>query len=97
MPTYITLVNMTDQGVRNVKDTTKRAETFRSMAEKAGVRVKDLYWTMGRYDLVVVTEAASDELLSSVMLAVGSLGNSRTETLRAFSGTEMDRVIAAMP
>ncbi|MDE2179905.1 MAG: GYD domain-containing protein [candidate division NC10 bacterium] len=97
MPAYITLVNFTDQGVRNVKDTTKRAKAFQAGAEKAGVKVKAEFWTMGRYDIVIITEAPDDETISRAMLRLGSLGNVRTETLRAFSAKEMDKLLKGLP
>lgn len=97
MPTYITLVNFTDQGIRNVKDTTKRAKAFQTSAKKAGVKVKAEYWAMGRYDIVIITEAPDDETISRAMLSLGSLGNVRTETLRAFSADEMDKLLKSLP
>jgi uncharacterized protein with GYD domain len=96
MPTYISLFNFTEQGIRNVKETTKRARAFEAAAKKNGVRVKGIFWTMGRYDLVMVTEAPNDEAMSREMLKVGSLGNVRTETLRAYSEAEMDKVLKGM-
>ena len=97
MPAYITLVNFTDQGVRNVKDTTKRAKAFQAIGGKAGIKLKEIYWTMGRYDVVVMTEAPDDETISRAMLSLGSLGNVRTETLRAFSAKEMDKLLKGLP
>ena len=97
MPAYITLVNFTDQGVRNVKDTTKRAKAFQTIGGKAGVKLKEICWTMGRYDVVVMTEAPDDETISRAMLSLGSLGNVRTETLRAFSAKEMDKLLKGLP
>ncbi len=96
MPTYISLLNYTEQGIRNVKETTKRAKDFQAMAGKAGVKVKDIYWTMGRYDIAVISEAPDDETISRTLLALGSKGNVRTETLRAYSAEEMDRIIKGM-
>jgi len=97
MATYIVLGNFTDQGIRNVKETAKRAEAFKALAKKAGVTVKDIYWTLGRYDLVTILEAADDELITALGLSVGSLGNIRTQTLRAFSAEEMGGILAKMP
>lgn len=97
MPAYITLVNFTDQGVRNVKDTTKRAKAFQTIGGKAGIKLKEICWTMGRYDVVVMTEAPDDETISRAMLSLGSLGNVRTETLRAFSAKEMDKILKGLP
>jgi uncharacterized protein with GYD domain len=93
MATFISLVSFTDQGIRGVKDSPKRAETFKATAKKLGVTVKELYWTVGRYDVVVVMEG-DDEAVTSTLLKVGSLGNVRSETLRAFSAAEMGRILA---
>jgi uncharacterized protein with GYD domain len=96
MSTFISLVNFTDQGIRNVKDSPDRYEAFRALAEKVGGKVKGVYYTMGRYDMVVVVEG-SDEAAMTAMLKVGSLGNVRTETLRGFSLEEMRKIIGKMP
>jgi uncharacterized protein with GYD domain len=97
MPTYIGLVKLTDQGIRNVKETTKRAKSFREMAELAGVMVRETLWTMGRYDLVLVVDAPNDETMSRVTLRLGMLGNAKTETLKAFSAQEMDKILKGLP
>lgn len=96
MATYINLVNLTEQGVKTVKDTTKRAEAFRQMAAKSGVKVKDIYWTIGGYDVVAIVEAPDEETMMLVLLSLGSLGNVRTQTLRAFSADEMNKILAKM-
>ena len=96
MATFISLVNFTDQGIRNVKDSPDRYEAFRAMAEKVGGKVKGVYYTMGHYDMVLIVEG-SDEAAMTAMLKVGSLGNVRTETLRGFSSEEMRKVIGKMP
>ena len=97
MATYVGLVKLTDQGIRNVKDTTKRAKSFREMAEKAGVKVKEFLWTLGRYDLVLVVDAPNDETMTRLALALGMLGNAKTETLKAFSAQEMDQILKGLP
>ncbi len=97
MPTYISLLNWTDQGIRKVKQTTKRAKAFQDMARKMRVKVKDIYWTVGQYDVVVIMEAPDDEALSRLMLGLGTLGNVRTETLRAYSTQEMNVILLGMP
>ena len=74
MPTYIGLVKLTDQGIRNVKETTKRAKSFREMAEKAGVKAREILWTMGRYDIVLVVDAPNDETMSRLALALDDDG-----------------------
>jgi uncharacterized protein with GYD domain len=93
MATFVSLVNLTDQGIRSVKDSPKRAEAFKATAKKLGVTVKEVYWTVGRYDVVVVMEG-DDEAVTSTLLKIGSLGNVRSETLRAFSAAEMGRILA---
>ena len=96
MATFISLVNFTDQGIRNVKDSPGRYEAFRAMAEKVGVAVKGFYYTIGHYDMVLIVEG-SDEAAMTAMLKLGSLGNVRTETLRGFSLEEMRKIIGKMP
>ena len=96
MATFISLVNFTDQGIRNVKDSPGRYEAFKALAEKVGGTVKGVYYTMGHYDMVLIVEG-SDEAAMTAMLKVGSLGNVRTETLRGFSLEEMRKIIGKMP
>jgi len=94
MPHYIVLANFTDQGIRAVKDTAKRAKNFRDLAKGMGATVKDIYWTLGVYDVVATMEAPSDEVVASLMMKAGSLGNVKSHTLRAFSESEIDRIIS---
>jgi len=96
MPTYILLGSFTDQGIRNVKDTTKRAEVLRDMGQKFGVTVKEVYWTLGRYDVATILEAPDDAAATALGLSIGALGNVRTETMRAFSAAEMSQVLGRM-
>lgn len=93
MATFISLLSFTDQGVRNVKQTTERASVFRQWAQKSGVTVKNIFWTMGAYDAVVVMEADRAEAIMSLLTGLGSLGNVRTETLRGFTEQEMVSVL----
>ena len=93
MPRYVGLINWTDQGIRNYRDTVRRVEDSRALAEQLGVRILDIYWTMGGYDLVAVTEAPDDEALAAFLLQLGSFGNVRTQTLKAFDADEMSRII----
>ncbi len=93
MPTYIVLSNFTDQGIRNVKETTKRADAVRELAKKMDVTMKDVYWTVGKYDVVVTFEAPDDASMTALCLALGAQGNVRTQTLRAFTRDEMTKVI----
>jgi len=96
MATFISLVNFTDQGIRNVKDSPDRYEAFRAMAEKVGVTLKGVYYTIGHYDMVLIMEG-SDEAAVAAILKVGSLGNVRTETLRGFSLEEMRKIVGKLP
>ena len=96
MATFIGLVNFTDQGIRNVKDSPDRNEAFTAMAEKVGVTLKGVYYTIGHYDMVLIMEG-SDEAAVTAMLKVGSLGNVRTETLRGFSLEEMRKIVGKLP
>jgi uncharacterized protein with GYD domain len=94
MATYLMLAQFTDLGIRNVKDTTKRAEAFKTMAVKVGATVRVLYWTLGQYDLASIVDAPDDAAMNTLLISVGALGNIRTQTLRAFSADEMDQILA---
>jgi uncharacterized protein with GYD domain len=95
MPTYISLVNWTDQGIRNIKDTLDRAERSAELAEKHGASLQ-LYWTVGPYDLVSILEAPDDEAATAYLLEVGSGGNVRTTTLRAYDREEMSAILGRL-
>ncbi|TDJ20239.1 MAG: GYD domain-containing protein [Gammaproteobacteria bacterium] len=97
MATFITLINFTEQGIRNAKESPNRAAAFAASAEKLGVKVKDIYWTVGHYDAVAIIEGPDDETITSVLLGLGAQGNVRTETLRAFSTEEMSSIVSKMP
>ena len=94
MPSYIVLMNWTDQGVKSFKDSVDRADAAEVALSPAGIRFKDLYWTVGAYDLVVTFEAPDEETLAAALLTLAAQGNLRTTTLRAFSSDEMRGVIA---
>lgn len=96
MATYIALANFTDQGIRSVRDTTRRADMVREAAGKFGCVMKEIYWTLGGYDLVTIIEAADETAATAFGLAISSSGNVRTQTLRAFNRTEMDQIISRM-
>jgi len=93
MASYIVLAQFTDQGIRNVKDSTKRAAAASDVAAKMGVKLTDLFWTLGHYDLVIVAEAPDDETMTALMLKLGSLGNVKSQTLRAFRASEMEAIL----
>jgi uncharacterized protein with GYD domain len=94
MPTYVCLIRFTDQGIRNIKDTVKRGDAAMAEAEKMGMKIVEELWTMGAYDGVVTLEAPDDETMSAFILKVGSLGNIKNETLRAFRRKEMESILA---
>ena len=96
MVTYVVLANFTDQGVRSAKDSPKRAEAFRKMAETFGVTVKELFWTQGRYDVVTILEAPDEVSAMALSLSLSALGNVRTESLRAFSAADMTTIVGKM-
>ncbi len=96
MATYISLVSFTEQGIRNVKESPARADAFKALAAKLGVTVKSMYYTVGAYDMVVTVEG-SDEACTTALLKVGSMGNVRSQTMRAYSLDEFAKIIANMP
>ena len=96
MGKYVLLLNWTDQGIKNVKDTIKRAESFKSYLEKRGGKLTDLFYTFGQYDLVVTAELPSDEIAMSVSLGTGALGNVRVTTLKAFGLDETRKIISEL-
>jgi uncharacterized protein with GYD domain len=95
MAINISLVNFTEQGIKGIKDSPKRAQGFRDLAKKHGVNVRDIYWTAGQYDMVVITEG-TDEALATVLLSVAKLGNVRSQTLRALDQETFQRVLGKM-
>jgi len=97
MATYVSLVRFTDQGMRNVKEAAERIATAEKLFAQVGARINEIYLTMGRYDYVVVMEAPDDEAATKAALAVSSLGNVRTETLRAYTRLEIGEIIGGLP
>jgi uncharacterized protein with GYD domain len=93
MPTYVTLINWTDQGIKNYKDTVERYEAAQETMREGGASFRDVYWTIGPYDIVGILEAPDDETATAALLSVGGQGNIRTTTLRAFNAGEMRGVI----
>ena len=93
MPTYVTLMNWTDQGIRTVKDTVHRREQADALAEKHGARIEQVYWTVGPYDIVAIVEAPDDESATAMLLELSSAGNLRTTTLRAYGREEMSGIV----
>lgn len=97
MITYVGLMSFTDKGLAAVKDTTKRAAAAKEAAKKAGVTMREVLWTMGKYDLVCVLEAEDEQALAAFSLAIAMQGNVRSQSLRAFTAGEMDAILAKLP
>jgi uncharacterized protein with GYD domain len=97
MPTYISLVQFTDKGIQAAKQTTQRVTDWAAKVQSVGVSLKQMYWTLGQYDQVCVFEAPDDETAASVLLAADMLGNIRTQTMRAFTTAEMEKILAKVP
>ena len=97
MPTYIGLLKWTDQGLKDTRHALLRQDQARAFMEKAGGRVIGVWWTQGPYDAVIVSEFPDDETASMVALATGLAGNARTETVRAYTREEMQRILQRLP
>ena len=97
MATYVSLVNFTEEGARHIRHTTERAKGLVNAASKLGIKVKDIYWTMGAFDAVFTADAPDDETMTAFAMSMASLGNIRTQTLRAFSVSEMSKIVAMLP
>ncbi len=96
MPHYVLLVNWTDQGIRNVKETVHRVEAADALQQKHGLNLEQIYWTVGPYDIVAFGEAPDDESVSAFTLELGSGGNVRTTTLRAYDQEEMSSILGRL-
>jgi uncharacterized protein with GYD domain len=96
MPTYITLINWTQKGIEDVKESPNRLDMAKKAFQATGSEIKEFYLTMGRYDMVIVGEAPDDETAANLALTIGSAGAIRTETLRAFTEDEYRKIIAAL-
>ena len=94
MAMYVSLLQFTDQGIGSVKDTTKRAQAATAEAEKMGMKITTALWTMGAYDLVLLLDAPDDATVSAFSLKLGSLGNVKSQTMRAFRREEMENILA---
>ena len=97
MPAYISLLNFTEKGVRDVKDTVKRARAAAEAAKAAGGRFIGIWWTLGQYDAVLVAEMPDDQALMRLLLATGMQGNVRTTTMQAYSEEEMEKIVGSLP
>ena len=93
MATFITTIKFTQQGLKGIDESTKRAAAFKAAAKKLGVKVKDIYWTLGDYDGLLILEATDDEKAMTALLHLGTMGNVHTTTVRAFTAAEMDKIV----
>ena len=97
MLTYVTLYKFTEQGIKTVKETTKRAAAVEAAAERAGGRIITLLWTQGRYDLVSVAEFPDEDTGMAFAIGLAMQGNVTTQTMRGFKATDMDRILSKVP
>ncbi|MBV9176244.1 MAG: GYD domain-containing protein [Nitrososphaeraceae archaeon] len=97
MSQYILLINWTQQGISKIKESSDRYNSFKASVEKAGGKVIGGYYTFGEYDVIIIIEAPNDEVVMSLMLKVGSAGNVRTKTLKAFTAEEGMNIIKNFP
>lgn len=93
MATFITTIKFTQQGVKAIDETTKRAASVKAWAKKMDVKITDIYWTLGDHDGILIFEAADDETAAAMLLHLESLGNVHTTTVRAFNASEMDKIL----
>jgi uncharacterized protein with GYD domain len=97
MKTFVTLYNFTGQGRRTLKDTVKRAEAAKAAALQSGVKIREILWLQGQYDLVAITESPDDAAANAFSIALLQMGNLRGQTLRAFTAEEMTEILAKVP
>ena len=97
MATFISLIQFTQHGEEEIKKSADRAAAFRQTAKNIGAEVKDVFWTLGNYDGVLVFDAPSDEVATSLLLSLGSKGTVRTQTLRAFNADQINAILESMP
>ena len=97
MATFITTLHFTEQGIKAVRDTCERAAAFKAAAKKMGLKVSGIYWTLGAFDGVIVCEAPDEATATAALLHLGSLGNMRTQTARAYDAAEMQQILGLLP
>lgn len=96
MATFITTIKFTEQGIQNIHESPKRAAAFKSAAKKLGVKLTDIYWTLGSFDGVIIFDAPSDEIATAAMLHLSSQGNVQATTARAFDSGEIEKIIGSL-
>jgi uncharacterized protein with GYD domain len=93
MATYVTLYNFTEQGLRNIKDTVKRVEAAKKAGSEIGIKLKEIVWTQGQFDLIAISEASDEAAATAFLLNTLKAGNVRAQTLRAFTAAEMEKIL----
>jgi uncharacterized protein with GYD domain len=93
MAVFISNIKFTQQGIKGIDETTKRAVALKASAKKMGVKITNVYWTLGDHDGVLIFEAPDDETAMKLLLHIGSMGNVHTTTTRAFTAAEMDKIL----
>lgn len=93
MATFITTIKFTQQGIKDIDHSTKRAAIFKTEAKRLGAKVKEVYWTLGEHDGLLILEAPDDETATAVILHLGAMGNVHTSTCRAYTATEMEKIV----
>jgi len=97
MATFITTIHFTEQGIKTVRESSERAAAFKATAKKMGVKVTGTYWTLGAFDGVIICEAQGEEAVTAALLHLGSQGNLRTQTSRAYDAAEMQKILGLLP
>jgi uncharacterized protein with GYD domain len=96
VPHYVVLYKLTDQGIRNIRQTVERARDSQAKSERLGFTVHEIFWTQGSYDIVAIMEAPDEQTMMAGLMNIGAAGNARSETLRAFTIDEMEQVVRRM-
>ena len=97
MATFISTTRFTDQGIKNIKATAERADAFKAAAAKMGVEVRNIFWTLGPFDTMIIFDAPDDETATALMLQLSSSGNLRTQTVRAYEAAEIEQILGKLP
>jgi uncharacterized protein with GYD domain len=97
MPTYISLIQYTQKGIEKIKESPARLDHARKGYEAAGGKIKDFFLVMGEYDIVIVADLPNDEAVAKLSLSLGSAGNIRTRTMRAFNEAEYRKIVQSLP
>jgi uncharacterized protein with GYD domain len=93
MATYVTLYRYTDQGMRGIGNAVELAKRWQGEADRRGIKVHALWWLQGQYDALTIVEGLDDDAITALLLAIGAEGSLRTETMRAYSGEDLARIL----